>query len=606
MTAQLNDITRAPRPRSGSDRVQGITWKIGGEAGFGIMSTGEMFARACMRAGLNVFTYPEYPSLIRGGHNTVQVTASTQPVHAHRAPVNILVALNYESIDLHLAELTPRAAIIYDTTDRTFTNFKPASIKRRDLQIIGLPLEKLAEDASGPKLMRNTVALGASCALLEIPPDHLAEVVRVMFGDKGETIVALNVKVLMSGYDAIAPAQRKQCPWDVKPAKNVTPMALLTGNEALALGAIQAGCQFYSAYPMTPATSILHYLAQHGPDYGVVVRHAEDEIGAINQAIGAAYTGVRAMTATSGGGFSLMTEAVGMAAMTEVGIVVIDAQRGGPSTGLPTWTEQGDLRQVLHASQGDFPRVVLAPSSHRECFTMIQEAFNLAEQYQTPVIVLTDKYLAEGQRNVSVGELKLLPINRGKIWTATGGKTAAAYLRYQADVADGIVPRSLPGTPNGLFLANSDEHDEYGYSNEDAPNRLAQMERRARKVATLRKKSIPPRYVGPAKAPLTVVTWGSSAGAVEAALDILDREHKLQANAIIITMIAPFPTAAVTTKLKSAKRTVIVEANQTGQLAGWIRQQTGLTFDHAINRYDGRPFDPIDLANELKSYLLTS
>lgn len=577
-------------------RTNDITWKIGGEAGFGIMSTGEMFARACMRAGLNVFTYPEYPSLVRGGHNTVQVTASTEPVHAHRAQVNILVALNKESIELHLAELTPHAAIIYDTTDRTFANFKSSSIKRRDLQIIELPLHKLAEDAGGKELMRNTVALGASCALLEIPPDHLADVVRAMFGDKGEDVVALNVKVLMAGYNAIAPAQRKRCPWDVKPVKKIVERVLLTGNEALALGAIQAGCQLFSAYPMTPATSILHYLAAHGPEYGIVVRHAEDEIGAIHHCLGAAYSGVRAMTATSGGGFALMTEAVGMAAMTEVGVVIVDAQRGGPSTGLPTWTEQGDLRQALHASQGDFPRIVLAPSSHQECFTMMQDAFNLAEQYQTPVIVLTDKYLAEGQRSVPIKDFKPLAIQRGKLMAGTKAKSDATFPRYKANIVDGVAPRSLPGTPGGLFLANSDEHDEFGYTSETIADRNAQMDRRARKGKTLRAKVKPPRSIGPVKAPLTVVTWGSSAGAVEAALDILAREHKLKANAIIITSIAPFPTAAVTAKLKSAKKTVIVEANQGGQLAGWIRQHTGTSFDHAINRYDGRPFDPGELA----------
>ncbi len=607
-------ITRAPLPRSSSDRVRGITWKIGGEAGFGIMSTGEMFARACMRAGLNVFTYPEYPSLIRGGHNTVLVTASSQPVPANLAQVNMLVALNRESIDLHLAELSKRAIIIYDTTDRTFANFKPSGVKRRDVQVIGLPLEKLAVDAGGQKLMRNSVALGASCALLGILRDDLAEVVRAMFGDKGETIVQLNVKILMAGYNAISPDQRKQCPWNVKPVnpvrnvissgvKKTGEQVLLTGNEALALGAIQAGCQFMSAYPMTPATSILHYLAAHGPEHGIVVRHAEDEIGAIHHAIGAAYTGVRAMTATSGGGFALMTEAVGLAAMTEVGVVIVDVQRPGPATSMPTWTEQGDLRQALHAGQGDFPRIVLAPSSHQECFTMIQEAFNLAEQYQSPVIVLTDKYIAEGQRSVPMKDLKTITMQRGKIFAGAATKKDGLFKRYTVKTADGIAPRSLPGTSGALFLANSDEHNEYGYSDEGAANRIAQVEHRARKIATLRKKGMPPRFCGPKKAPLTVVTWGSSAGSVEAALQILDDEYKLQANVMVITMIAPFPVPAVTAALKVAKKTVIVEANRSGKLAGYLREQTGFSMDSAINRFDGRPFDPAELAAQFATLI---
>ncbi|MFH0829234.1 MAG: 2-oxoacid:acceptor oxidoreductase subunit alpha [Candidatus Kerfeldbacteria bacterium] len=575
-------------------RTNDITWKIGGEAGFGIMSTGEMFARICMRAGLNVFSYPEYPSLIRGGHNTDQVTASAEPLTSHRTSVSILVALNRETIDLHLSEMSPNGVIIYDTTDTTFAKFDPSKVSRRDVLLFGLPLEDLAKKSGGEVLMRNTVALGASCALLDIPLDNLNEVIDETFGKKGDEVIKLNADVLASGYKAATSAQRKSCPWQVTPAKTKDTRVLLTGNDALALGAIQAGCQFFSAYPMTPATSILHFLAQHGPGFGMVVRHSEDEIAAVNNAIGAAYAGVRAMTATSGGGFSLMTEAVGLAAMTEVGIVIIDAQRPGPSTGMPTWTEQGDLRQVLHASQGDFPRIVLAPTSHAECFTLIQHAFNLADVYQTPVIVLTDKYLAEGRCSVAVKDLKTLPIKRGKVWKGEG-----TYLRYRERVTDGICPRAIPGTPKGLFLANSDEHDEYGFSNEDKDHRIAQMERRARKVATLRKKTMPPRIIGAKKASLTVVTWGSSAGPVEMALATLKKNYGKTANAVVVPMVAPLPVKVFMAAMKKAKKTVIVESNRSGKFAGFIREYTGFTPDHSIRRYDGRPFDPDELAKEL-------
>lgn len=583
--------------------VEEITWKIGGEAGFGIMSTGEMFARACMRAGLHVFSYSEYPSLIRGGHNTVQITASASPLTAHRTHVTILVALNKETLDLHLGEVVPRGVVIYDSSDRTFQNFQPSSVTRTDIQLLGLPLQELSTKAGGQDLMRNTVALGASCALLDIPTEHAGEVIRDTFGKKGDKIVATNVDVFMAGYDAMTEEQRRNCPWSVTPETTSETRVLITGNDALALGAIQSGCQVYSAYPMTPATSILHFLAEHGPSFGMIVRHAEDEIAAINHAIGAAYTGVRAMTASSGGGFSLMTEAVGMAAMTEVGIVIIEAQRGGPSTGLPTWTEQGDLRQVLHASQGDFPRIVLAPSSHAECFAFIQHAFNLADEYQTPVIVLTDKYLAEGHRSVPRSALKTVLVQRGKIWAPSHADSGRPYRRYRTDVADGVASRSLPGTPDGLFLANSDEHDPYGYSEEGAVERKTQMDRRTRKSTTLLQRAFPPRRCGPQKAPLTIVTWGSSAGPVEAALHILKRDHGLDAHAVITTMIAPFPSTAFLDSLKGSTTTVVVEANQSGQLAGWIRQQTGVTFDHAVNHYDGRPFDPAELAEQFAAIL---
>lgn len=580
-----------------------FTWKIGGEAGFGIMSTGEMFARACMQAGLHVFTYPEYPSIIRGGHNTVQVSASNDPMPAHRTNVALLIALNKETIDLHLAEMIPQGIILFDTSDHTFSGFNSSTVGRSDLHLIGLSLAELTKSSGGPLLMRNTAALGASCALFGFPSDQLADVVHAMFQKKAAGIVTLNTNVLMAGYNAVTAAQRKNFPWKVTPTKHQQRMALMSGNDALALGALQAGCQFYSAYPMTPSSSILHFLAQHGSAYGTIVRHAEDEIAAVHNAIGAAFTGVRAMTATSGGGFSLMTEAVGMAAMTEVGIVIVNAQRGGPSTGLPTWTEQADLRQVLHASQGDFPRIVLAPSSHEECFAFIQHAFNLAEAYQTPVIVLTDKYLAEGLRNVPMEALHQEPMTRGKIWPSEESVTKVTYQRYPLDVPDGIAPRSLPGTPNGLFLANSDEHDEYGLSSEDGVHRIGQMDRRARKIQTLQRHLIPPRTFGTQDASLTVVTWGSSAASVEAALSILQNKYRKSARVVVPTMLAPFPVDAFQSAMQGAAKTVIVEGNQSGQLAGWIRQQTGVMFDHAINRYDGRPFDPEALAKQFSEIL---
>lgn len=583
-----------------------ITWKIGGEAGFGIMSTGETFARICMRAGWNVFSYPEYPSLIRGGHNTIQVTVSPEPVPAHRCDVHLLVALNRETVETHLPEMVPGGLIIYDTSDPTFSEYRPVRPFRRGVRLVGLPFGELARQSGGQILMRNTVALGASCALLRIPLNQLTSVIADAFRRKGKEVIALNTAVLTAGYQAISADHQSHFAWSIKAKQRPAAQALFSGNDALALGAIQAGCQLFSGYPMTPASSVLHFLAEHGPAHGLVVRHAEDEMAAIHHAIGAAYTGARAMTATAGGGFALMTEAVGMAAMTEVGIVVIEAQRGGPSTGLPTWTEQGDLRQVLHASQGDFPRIVLAPSSHLECFTLIQEAFHLADQYQTPVIIMTDKYLAEGLRNVSVPAMKARRIVRGKIAVKPPPQKSGAFPRYRFDPSDGVAPRTLPGTPHGLFLANSDEHDEFGYSNEDIPVRQAQMERRARKTADLQKHTFPPRHVGAARAPLTVVTWGSSAGPVETALRILQQQHRVKANAMIITMIAPFPVAAVRRKLSASKRTVIVEGNQSGQLEGWIRQQTGITFDHRINRIDGRPFDSAELVQQLLSILRSS
>ncbi len=584
-------------------RQNDVSWKIGGEAGFGIMSTGTIFAKTCMRAGLNVFEYPEYPSLIRGGHNTDQVYAVAGQPATNRAEVNILVALNRETIDRHLNELTPHGVIVYDSTDRTLKGFDPAVLSRKDIRVYGLPLEQLALDAGAQKLMRNTVALGATFALLSLDFEFPANVVHQTFVHKGEAIAKLNIDVLRVGYNTITKTQAESFPWDLVPTANPKPQMLLTGNDAIGLGAIQAGCLFYAGYPMTPSSSILHFLAEHGPTYGMVVRHAEDEIGVINETIGAAYAGVRAMCGTAGGGFALMTEAVGMAGMTEVGIVVIEAQRGGPSTGLPTWTEQGDLRQVLHASQGDFLKIVLAPGTPQECFELTQQAFDLAERYQTPVIVMTDKYLAESHMSIEPLSVRAKPIDRGKIATAADLHADQSFGRYRTDDSDGISPRSLPGTPNGLFLANSDEHDTYGLSNEDIDMRMAQMEKRQRKTDELLKHVPTPRLIGPAKADLTVVTWGSSVIPCQAAMSILERKHRLKVNLLPITWVNPFPADAIKKILENAAATVMVEGNQSGQMEGWIREHTGYAFDRHIRRFDGRPFDPHELAQQLKEMI---
>lgn len=576
-------------------QINKVSWKIGGEAGFGIMASGAIVAKACLRAGLYACDYSEYPSLIRGGHNTYQLTVGPQPIWSPRAAVNILVALNRETIERHLDEVTLHGVVVYDQSDPTFHGWSTASIKRRDVNFYGLPLTELAIKAGGQKIMRNTVAVGATFALLSLDFKFPAAVVRRLFADKGPAVVKANLAVMAAGWRAITSAQAAACRWDINPLTNPRPKILITGHEALGFGAIQAGCKFYAGYPMTPSTTLLHFMAAQAEKYRLVVHQAEDEIGVINETIGAAYAGVRAMCGTAGGGFSLMTEAVGLAGMTEVGIVIVTAQRGGPSTGLPTWTGQDDLRQVLHASQGDFLKIVLAPADVNECFWLIQEAFNLADRYQTPVIVMTDKHLAEGHTTVAPFSLRPTRRDRGKIVT----RPTKGFRRYRPDIADGVSPRTLPGTSGGLFLANSDEHDSYGRSTETAEARLAQMDKRGRKEQTLRRFLPAPKLIGPEKSSATVITWGSTLGAVKEAQQILDREHGRAVNILPLTYINPFPVGPVTKYLKSAVRTILVEANQSGQMAGWIRQQTGLAVDHLIRRYDGRPFDPAELASHI-------
>lgn len=583
MTRQLNEFS----------------WKIGGQAGFGVQASGEIFARTCVRAGLHAFDYSEYPSVIRSGHCTYQVAVSSQPVTAWRGSVQMLVALDRETLDLHIGEVSSGGAVIYDRHHPSLREFEAASFGRPDVQWHGLPLGQIALDHQAELLMRNTVALGASFALLSLDPEFPARVIQDLFSGKGEQVVAQNQALLKAGYTAIPAGMPEHFAWDLNPI-NTDRRMFVTGNEAIGLGALQAGCKFYVAYPMTPSSTILHFLAEHGPKYGMLVRHAEDEIAVINETIGAAYAGVRAMCGTAGGGFALMTEAVGLAGMTEVGVVIVEGQRGGPSTGLPTWTEQGDLRQVLHAGQGDFLKIVLAPGDVEECFSLIQRAFHLAERFQTPVMVMTDKYLAEGRTSVEPFKA-LWPIDRGQVQRQP--LTDDSFRRYATDTPTGVSERTLPGTPHGLFVANSDEHNAYGFTNEDSGERVAQMDKRARKAEAVLRELPEPILIGPAKADVTVIGWGSSKGIIQSALERLKHDHGITANHLHLWQINPFPVRAVRQLLAKAHLTVLVEGNQSGQFAGWLREQTGIEPDHHLRRYDGRPFNPEQLAVQLKACL---
>lgn len=567
-------------------------WTIGGEAGFGIMSSGLLFAKVCQRAGYTVFDYAEYPSLIRGGHNSYHVSFSTGPVASYHKQIDVLVALDRETINLHLADVHQNGVVVYDASDPTFDEFHPAKDERTWL---ALPLEDLARSVGGQKLLRNTVAVGASVAILGLNEAIVEPLLQAEFGGKGESVVQTNINVLQAGYKAV----------DIKPIiSHHPPLAkqqrlYLTGNEALALGALMAGCQYYAAYPMTPASSILGFLAVHGPKYGMVVRHAEDEISVINGTIGAAYAGVRAMCATSGGGFALMTEAVGLAAMTEIGVVIVNAQRGGPSTGLPTWTEQADLDQVLGAGQGDMTKIILSASTVEDCATIIQEAFNLAETWQAPVIVLTDKMLAESHMTLGAS-LPQLPMVKNSAVNTPTLNVDGLFERYATDTANGVSGRTIPGQPDGMFLANSDEHNEVGHTIEDAPMRVAQMEKRWQKFEALAEMMPAQPRSGPSKSPLLIVTWGSTRGAVEDAVRILEVDG-VHAEILTLTHLLPLATKDLRDGMRENRLKIIVEGNQSGQLEGHIRRQTGLTFDEHFRKSDGRPFDPEQLAKDIWS-----
>lgn len=564
-----------------------LSLRIGGDAGQGVESVGAGMCRALARSGLHVFAVQDYRSRIRGGHNFYQIRAATHPVYAQSDPPDLLLALTAETLDIHRWQLAYGGCVLYDAAFR----LDPGELVGQSLRPLPVPLREIAA-SHGDRVMMNSAGLGALAAAVGFPRAFVEGALRDNFAEKGAETVEANVVVAAEAHRYVHEHYPEFGPH--VPQGDGRRRMLINGNHALALGAIAGGCRFISAYPMTPATSIIEYLASVASDFGIVTKHAEDEIAAVCMAIGANYAGVRAMTATSGGGFSLMAEALGLGGMTETPLVVVDAQRGGPSTGLPTRTEQGDLLFAIHASQGEFPRIVLAPGSVEECFEAGWRAFNLAEQYQCPVIVLTDQFLATSLRTVdpALFDAGSVPIERGALLGEDAlDRMAVAYRRF-ALTGDGISPRAVPGHRAAVFGVPSDEHDEEGHIVEEAHNRVQMMRKRMRKEETALHNAIrPPSRSGADPADVTLVCWGSTYGPVRDAADLLN-EAGQRVDVLHFHDLWPFPAAAVAAALDQARLTIGVEQNYTGQLGKLIQMMTGRTLDRQILSYDGRPFSP--------------
>ncbi len=572
-----------------------VVIRVGGAAGDGVQSAGLIIAKTFTRIGLHVNTYNYYQSIIRGGQSWYQIRASDRKVKSQGDGLDVLIALNKDALERHTnpsineggaSPLTKDGVAIFD---KGLTNFQ-----KYDLDYVEMPLNEIASKHSKNALMKNTVAIGAAMASIGIDFETLAGVIRDQFGNKGE-IAEQNVNAAKEGYEYYK-ANFKKLPIKLKTSNKK--YYLMSGGETLGLGAVNAGLKMYVGYPMTPASSALHYLASHQKDFGIFVKIPEDEISAINMAIGANYAGVRAMTGSSGGGFSLMVEALGMAGMMEVPLVVYESQRAGPSTGLPTKTEQGDLNLVLGASQGDFQRIVLAPRNVEDVFYLTREAFNLAEKYQTPVIVMSDLYVAEHYETVENLDLDF-KIDRGKI-AEPGMKE---YKRYEY-TKDGISYRAFPGTAGLTHNEDSDEHNEYGDVVSDAVTdptlRVESMKKRMKKLDAYIK-SMPPtpsyRYED---AEFAVVQWGGTQGSVEEAVDILrERGHKVGA----VEINRPYPLNPDIDKLLSGKKKiVVVENNYSGQMNKLLRSEF-LVKTELVTKYDGESFYPGALADEIEAVL---
>ena len=565
---------------------------VGGAAGDGIAASGESFAKACTRSGYHVFAYNSYQSVIRGGHVCMHIRIGQQKVWTHGDSLDYLIALNQDTAVRYGNRVRPGGAVLYNRDKFQVAPDQVAS----GVQVIGLPVMELV----GNQLMQNIALMGALFELLGLDPTEFKGLIKERFAKKGEQIVATNLAAFDKGAE-YANANAK--PGGIRIGNSDGKRRLLaSGNALLGFGALAAGCRFYAAYPMTPASSLLHWMAQHGAKAGVLVKQAEDEIAVLNMTIGAAHVGARAMCATSGGGFALMTEAVGEAAMTETPVVIVEVQRGGPSTGLPTKTEQADLFQLLGASEGDFPKIILAPRTLAECYAMVIEAFNLAERYQCPVLISSDLYLAERNETLDGLDITHIPIERGEFVTDTNG---AVYRRYQ-DTKTGVSPRALPGTPGAVYVAATDEHDEDGIVISDVftnpPMRAKMMDKRMRKLGYILGEFPDPELEGPKDADLTLVGWGSTYAVLMETMQTLNREG-LKVNLLAPRYLWPFKAEAARKLLERAKMTLAVEANYIGQLARFLRMETGIAIQHHLHKYDGEPFEPGQVITHVRQLL---
>jgi 2-oxoglutarate/2-oxoacid ferredoxin oxidoreductase subunit alpha len=567
---------------------------IGGAAGQGIATPGNVLARIFARRGLHLYSYNAHQSIIRGGHILLVLRIGTEEVLSHGDKMDVLVCLNQDTMDRHLRLMGDGARVLFNSDDVTPGDAAPG------VRLCPIPVKELSNDSKN-KVIQNTLSLGVLMDLIGLDFDVLAEALGQLLGKKGPEVVEENVSVARAGFE-YSKANFDSLPDALPEGKK--PLGVWAGNDALAIGGAAAGVKFYAAYPMSPASGVLHWMAQNGRALGIMVRQVEDEIGVANMTIGAAHTGVRAMCATSGGGFALMTEAVGSAAMMEIPAVFINVMRAGPSTGVPTKTEQGDLRQVLGASQGDYERFIVAPLNALDAYNSVPELFNLVDRAQCPGIIMSDLLISEGTFSFDPDDVNLQPeIDRGDLLVDPSPN--GDYHRY-ADTRTGISPRVLPGAEGYVHIVATDEHDEAGVLISDEftnPIKRRQMvEKRARKFATVAAAVAAPELEGPEDAEVTLVGFGSTYGVIKEAIGQLSAQG-VAANQLAVKWIVPFHAAEVTQALSKAKRIVIVENNYTGQFAQYLRGETGITAHAHIRKYDGEPFTPQHVVSGVQEIL---
>ncbi|MBS5886329.1 2-oxoacid:acceptor oxidoreductase subunit alpha [Clostridium sp.] len=549
---------------------------IGGSAGQGLDTLSDFLERSIKKFGFYVFSNKDYMSRVRGGHNFIQIRFGENKIYSHKNELDLILALDENTISYHKDRLKDDGIIISDK-----------SIKNEDKKIIKLPLIETAKGLSLSKAF-TSVAAGVILKYFSIDLENIDK----YFSSKlSEDIRNKNIQAVKLGYDLIESKYKMQ-------GNDLSNHILINGNNAIALGAIAGGLDFYSAYPMTPATSIMTYLAKKQVETGMVVDQAEDEIAAINFAIGASYAGARAMTGSSGGGVSLMVEAFGLAGITETPIVIVDSQRPGPATGLPTRTEQSDLSFLLTASQGEFPRILISVRNAEDAFYKTVKALNLADKYQTVVILLTDQYLADSNITIPKYNLNNIEIER-YISNGEELKEDEEYKRYKV-TQSGISPRMIPGnSKNQVVLVDSDEHTEAAHITEEAEVRNAQMEKRMKKLELIKNDIEEPEFIGKEDLEILLLGFGSTYGALKDAVEELNNQGE-KVGALSFGDIYPLPEEGLRKYAKQAKKIINVEQNFTGQLGKLITQETGILMTNSILKYDGRQICGNDIVARLR------
>lgn len=578
--------------------IEDISVMIAGKAGDGVLFTGNVLAKILKRQGWEIVTFRDFPSNIRGEATNYTIRASLEKIHGRGDRIDVLMAFDCDAIFEHINSVAKGGIVLCE--GKEVMRIKPS--ERSDKSFHPFPMRSLAREKFGNELYKNMILLGGLCYILDMDLSIIADVIADIFlKRKGKDIVNRNVEAIHIGCEEAKSLIGPHETHALKRKKDGNRI-LISGNEAIGLGALVAGCRFFAAYPICPATEIWQMLVHHFPDYGGIVVQTEDELAAINMAIGASYAGARAMISTSGPGASLMMEGFGLAGMTEIPLVVVHVQRVGPSTGLPTKSEQADILQWIHGTHGEIPRIVLSPGTIQECVKFTLKAFDLAEKYQCPVILLTEQDYGQNFRTVEKFNLENVAIDRGKLLTEKELLEIKDYKRFQF-TRDGISPRALPSMKNGIHMVESNEHNEKGLRDESARNRVRMMEKRMKKLKTARKDLPPSKIWGDRTADIGIIGCGSTFGPITEAIDQLKAE-KIDAKFLQLRTLWPFLENDVQEFISSCKKCFVVENNYEGQLAQLIRSQVKPEIElESIRKYSAYTFQPMDITDTIRKAL---